>query len=198
MLNTIAGIQITRCLRTQSWYRLSFLLLCGFLLLNFNSNVEARNLGSGYVLGAGDEVQITVFGQSDLSVETRLSNVGVIRYPFLGDIKLVGKTVNDVEKVIDEGLRGDYLVNPSVSVTIVEYRPFFIDGAVNKPGGYPYQPGLTIDKAAALAGGYSKRAAKDNYVIRRNIYGTEVDLEVSDIETFVVPGDIVTVKESFF
>lgn len=198
MPNTKVDIQMTTYLQTKSWHKLGLLCLCSFLLANFNSNAQALNFESGYVLGAGDEIRITVFGQTDLSVETRLSNVGVIRYPFLGDIKLVGRTVNEVEKVIDKGLRGDYLVNPSVSVTVAEYRPFFIDGAVNKPGGYPYQPGLTIDKAAALAGGYSQRAAKDDYVIRRNIGGTEVALEVSDTETFVVPGDIVTVKESFF
>jgi protein involved in polysaccharide export with SLBB domain len=198
MLNKKLGMHIMRHLQIKSKYRLSLLLFCSVLLFNSISNVEAQNSQNEYVLGTGDQIQITVFGQLDLRVETRLSNVGVIRYPFLGDIGLLGKTVNEVENVIDEGLRGYYLVNPSVSVTIIEYRPFFIDGAVNKPGGYPYQPGLTIDKAAALAGGYTKRAAKDKYVIRRNINETEVDLELSDIETFVLPGDIVTVKESFF
>jgi len=72
---------------------------------------------SQYKLGSGDVVKITVFGQEDLSVQTRLSNIGAINYPFLGDINLVGLTVNQVESKIDTGLRGDYLVNPSVSVT---------------------------------------------------------------------------------
>jgi polysaccharide export outer membrane protein len=200
MLNTNVDVPIPEYLRMQLWYRLSGFLLCAILLFVFfaNSNVEAKYLESEYILGSGDEVQITVFGQGDLSVSTRLSNLGVIRYPFLGDIRLVGKTVNEVEQLIDQGLRGDYLVDPSVSVTIVEYRPFFIDGAVNKPGGYPYQPGLTIDKAAALAGGYTKRASRDKYIIRRNNNAAEVDLKLNDTDTFVLPGDIITVKESFF
>ena len=173
-------------------------LLSFCLVLAMTQTLFAQNSESEYLLGSGDRVQIMVFGQEDLTVETRLSNVGMIRYPFLGDISLVGKTVNQVEELIDSGLRGDYLVNPSVSVTVVEYRPFFIDGAVKKPGGYPYQPGLTIDKAAALAGGYTERAAKNKVEIRRNVQGEVVNLELSAIETVIMPGDIVTVLERFF
>jgi polysaccharide export outer membrane protein len=142
-------------------------------------------------------VQITVFGEEDLSVQTRLSNVGVINYPFLGDVNLVGLTVNQVENMIDTGLRGDYLINPSVSVTVLEYRPFFIDGAVKRPGGYPYQPGLSVNKAAALAGGYTERASRTDIIIVRKVSGIETTIEaiVSDI---ILPGDIVTVQERFF
>ena len=85
---------------------------------------------SQYQLGSGDRVKISVFGQDDLSMEVRLPDVGTINYPFLGEIKLVGLTADEVEKKIYDGLLGDYLVNPSVSVAIVEYRPFFIDGEV--------------------------------------------------------------------
>jgi polysaccharide export outer membrane protein len=157
----------------------------------------AQSSEGEYTLGSGDVIRITVFGQDDLSVETRLSNVGIIRYPFLGDIRLVGKSVNEVELLIDSGLRGDYLIDPSVSVTVIEYRPFFIDGEVNRPGGYPYQPGLTVEKAAALAGGYTERASKNLVSVRRNVSGREVTIEVQPSET-IMPGDIVTVKQRFF
>jgi polysaccharide export outer membrane protein len=150
-----------------------------------------------YRLGSGDVVKIVVFGQEDLLVETKLSNNGVINYPFLGDINLVGLTVDEVEGLIDTGLRGDYLVNPSVSVTVIEYRPFFIDGAVNKPGGYPYQPGLSVSKAAALAGGYTERANPAKVVIVRNISNEDVEIQATEID-IIFPGDIVTVKERFF
>jgi polysaccharide export outer membrane protein len=152
---------------------------------------------SQYTLGSGDVVKITVFGQDDLTVQTRLSNVGVINYPFLGDINLVGLTVNEVESKIDTGLRGDYLVNPSVSVTVLEYRPFFIDGAVRRAGGYPYQPGLSVNKAAAIAGGYTERALKEKIIIVRRIAGVETTIEASASDT-ILPGDIVTVQERFF
>ena len=150
-----------------------------------------------YTLGAGDLVEITVFGQDDLTVETRLSNTGTISYPFLGDIELVGLTLNQIEQVIDDGLRGDYLVNPSVSVSVIEYRPFFIDGEVKRPGGYPYQPGLTITKAAALAGGFTERAAKDKVIIVRTIAGQEQSFQAND-KDMIFPGDIVTIQQRFF
>lgn len=174
------------------------LVLSAMLAAGFVSNASAQLNETEYTLGSGDLIRITVFGQDDLTVETRLSNVGVIRYPFLGDITLVGNTVNQVEQLIDKGLRGDYLVNPSVSVTVLEYRPFFIDGEVKRPGGYPYQPGLSIDKAAALAGGYTERAAtKGEMVVRRTLQGNELSLTLA-ANDIVMPGDIITVQARFF
>jgi polysaccharide export outer membrane protein len=175
----------------------TLVLLLMLLPMLFISSVQAQSIESQYALGSGDVIKITVFGQNDLSLETRLSNVGVIRYPFLGDITLVGKTVAEIERLIDQGLRGDYLVDPSVSVTVVEYRPFFIDGEVAKPGGYPYQPGLTVAKAAAVAGGYTERASKSVVTILRSVTGTEVSIEAAPQE-IVMPGDIINVPQRFF
>lgn len=165
----------------------------------FLSNIgNAQTQVTDYTLGAGDVIRITVFGQNDLSFETRLSNIGTFKYPFLGDIMLVGKTVSEVEKTIDDGLRGDYLVNPSISVSVIEYRPFFIDGEVKRPGGYPYQPSLTVGKAAALAGGYTERAALNKPVtVRRNVTGSEASIELSNND-IVMPGDIITIPARFF
>jgi polysaccharide export outer membrane protein len=184
------NINCTSKMRTKIFTAIALVIL--------SLGAHSQILDTDYRLGSGDRVQIMVFGQEDLTVQTRLSNNGIIRYPFLGDIVLVGKSVNEVEQLIDEGLRGDYLIDPSVSVSVVEYRPFFIDGAVKKPGGYPYQPGLTIDKAAALAGGYTERASKGEVIIRRTIAGKDVELEYDANETIIMPGDIVSVQERFF
>jgi polysaccharide export outer membrane protein len=189
-------------LPTSGLVNLGFLKITRYVfamlvLLCVTQFAQAQNAVGQYTLGSGDVVKITVFGQDDLTVETRLSNIGIIRYPFLGDIRLVGKSVSEVEQLIDQGLRGDYLINPSVSVTVVEYRPFFINGEVTKPGGYPYQPGLTVEKAAALAGGYTERAAKNFVSIRRNVTGNDRVIEAAASE-IVMPGDIITVPQRFF
>ena len=177
---------------------IAYALLLLTILFPFTHISAAQLSETEYTLGSGDVVRINVFGQDDLTVETRLSNIGVIRYPFLGDITLIGKTVNQIETMIDKGLRGDYLVNPSVSVTVVEYRPFFIDGEVKRPGGYPYQPGLTVDKAAALAGGYTERAAtKGEMTVRRKINGSNNTIELK-ADDMIMPGDIITVQSRFF
>ena len=195
--------RLPKCKRTTSAKMLAtFIYLLSALLLTVNVSAQQpgetdSNQLEQYTLGSGDRVKITVFGQDDLMVETRLSNVGVINYPFLGDINLVGLTVNEVENLIDNGLRGDYLINPSVSVTVIEYRPFFIDGAVKRPGGYPYQPGLSINKAAALAGGFTERANRSSVTITRKLSGQETEIEAS-ITDIILPGDVVTVNERFF
>ena len=94
---------------------------------------------SSYRLGAGDVVTIRVFGEEDLSKEKiKLTDAGTVPYPVLGEIRVLGMTVGDLERMITDGLRGRYLVNPRVSVQIEEYRPYYINGMVDKPGGYPF------------------------------------------------------------
>ena len=169
------------------------LSLCCFGVLAQQGNLSM----SQYQLGSGDRISISVFGQDDLSMEVRLPDVGTINYPFLGEIKLVGLTADEVERLIYDGLLGDYLINPSVSVSIIEYRPFFIDGEVKRPGGYPYQPGLSVNKAAALAGGYTERAARDKITIVREKDGRTFEFTVT-VSDMIQPGDIITINQRFF
>ncbi|NQY35917.1 MAG: polysaccharide export protein [Alteromonadaceae bacterium] len=169
-----------------------FLLMV--LVVTFSSLAQSS---TDYQLGSGDKIKITVFGQQDLSIETLLNDNGKINYPFLGQIQATGKTLEEFQQQIYNGLKGDYLVNPNVSVSIVQYRPFFIDGEVEKPGGYPFQPGLTINKAAALAGGYTQRASLSKiFIIRSN--DVEQKSNKVDANARVQPGDIITVKQSYF
>jgi len=67
-----------------------------------------------YRLGVGDSLKILVYGEPDLSIEARIGEKGLISYPFLGTIKVLGMTSGELERFITEGLRGDYLVNPEV------------------------------------------------------------------------------------
>jgi len=153
---------------------------------------------STYRLAAGDVITIRVLGEDDLSKEKiRLTDAGSVSYPALGEVKVLGLTTGDLERIITSGLKGRYLVNPKVSVQIEEYRPFYINGMVDKPGGYPYQPGLTIRKAASLAGGFKERASISKIFIIRD--GDPLQRsQKAELSTYVLPGDIVTVEESFF
>jgi len=94
-------------------------------------------------------------------------------------------------------LKGDYLVDPSVNVSVVEYRPFYINGEVKTPGGYPYQPGLTLRKAVALAGGFKERASKTKISLlsERALDGKQRQVGIDEV---LNPGDIITVEQSFF
>lgn len=153
---------------------------------------------SSYQLAAGDVITIRVFGEDDLSREKiRISDAGTIPYPVLGEVKALGLAIGEIEKSITMGLTGRYLVNPRVSVTIEEYRPFYINGMVEKPGAYPFQPGLTVLKASSLAGGFKERASFSKITIIR-----EKDLQTrpqkAEINTPVNPGDTIFIEESFF
>ena len=97
-----------------------------------------------YRLGPGDEIKIQVYEESDLSMSLKLDQSGTFDYPYLGTLTAKGKTLNQLKQEITNGLLQDILVNPSVNVSIVTYRDFYIGGEVKSSGGYPYQPGLTV------------------------------------------------------
>jgi protein involved in polysaccharide export with SLBB domain len=159
---------------------------------------EIASLLSTYKLAAGDVITIRVFGEDDLSREkTRLTDAGTIPYPALGEVKALGITIGELERIITAGLKNGYLVNPRVSVQIDEYRPFYINGMVEKPGGYPFQPGLTILKASSLAGGFKERASFGKMTIIRES-NPKAGPQKADMTTPVYPGDTVFIDESFF
>ena len=152
---------------------------------------------SNYPLGVGDLISIQVFGEDDLSMEVRLNDAGTISYPFLGEIRARGLTISQLSDLITRQLADGYLVSPNVNVTVGEYRQFFIYGEVKSPGGYPYQPSLNLQKAVALAGGFSERASSSKFYVSRE--GKEDGRgQKAGLNTAINPGDIITIEESFF
>ena len=147
--------------------------------------------------GPGDQIVINVFGEDDLSMDFRLNDTGTLNYPFLGELEVAGLSVVELEQLITNGLKGPYLVNPDVTVSIAEYRPFYMYGEIEEPGGIPYQPGLTLEKAIALGGGFTERAAKGKITVIRSADAGRVSraIELSDP---VFAGDVITVHQSFF
>ena len=169
-------------------------LLC---LMTVGAKADALTSLDAYKLGPGDQILINVFGEDDLSMDFRLNDTGTLNYPFLGELTVEGLSVTELEHLITRGLKGPYLVNPDVTVSIKEYRPFYLHGEVKKPGGIPYQPGLTLEKAIALGGGFTERASKKKITV---ICAGDTDqiakpIKLSDL---VHAGDVITVPQSFF
>ncbi|MCK5432282.1 MAG: polysaccharide export protein [Gammaproteobacteria bacterium] len=150
-----------------------------------------------YLLGTGDMIRIQVYNEQDLYLETRVSDTGSISYPFLGELKVQGLSLASLEELIISGLKGDYLINPKVSIDMMEYRQFYINGEVASAGGFAYQPGLTVRKAISLAGGFSERASKDKIFVIHDDSRTGDPIKIT-LEAVVRPGDIITVEQSFF
>lgn len=168
----------------------SIFALLLFLLIGTNTPVMAE-----YLLDAGDLVKIVVYDEPDLSMEVRVDSQGVIGYPFIGSVSMRGKSVTEIKDQIVSGLKGDFLVNPEVTVTILDYRQFFVNGRVKKPGGFAYLPGITVQKAISLAGGFDSRANKDDIYLTR---GDAAEGKKTAPDMLIQPGDVVTVERSFF
>ena len=150
-----------------------------------------------YRLGAGDQIRIIVFGSEDLSGEFEVGGQGDIAYPLIGQVQAGGKTLREVEADITARLQPDYLKDPRVNVEVLNYRPFFILGEVRNPGSYPYQSGMRVVNAIALAGGFTYRASEGEVLITRASDPSKQKLK-ADQNATVLPGDIVEVPERFF
>jgi polysaccharide export outer membrane protein len=150
----------------------------------------------GYRLGTGDKVRVTVYGEPDLSGEFQVDGSGFVRLPLVGQVVASGHTLREFEGDVAARLSDGYLRAPRVSAEVVNYRPFFILGEVNKPGEYPYVNGMNVVTAVALAGGFTYRADEGDVYIRRN--GSAEEEYPADETTAVMPGDIIRVTERFF
>lgn len=162
-----------------------------FVMIGLSS---AQAADGGYRLGPGDELRVTVFNHPDLSGEFTVSGEGVIALPLVGDVEAGGLTPQEVEVQVKNALEPEFLKNASVNVEVLNYRPFYILGEVNKPGSYPYVSGMRVVNAVALAGGYSVRASHGKIFIER---GSQTKVP-ADPQTLVLPGDIVHVPQRFF
>ncbi|MGH6901718.1 MAG: polysaccharide biosynthesis/export family protein [Geminicoccaceae bacterium] len=152
---------------------------------------------SGYKLGPGDALRVTVFRHEDLSGEFSLDGEGYFALPLVGEILAGGRTARQVESEVEVALKsGGYLVDPQVSIEVLNYRPFYIIGEVNQPGSFEYVSGMTVINAVALAGGYTYRADQDDIIISRG--GSNGPRIEALADTEVLPGDIIEVTERFF
>jgi polysaccharide export outer membrane protein len=152
---------------------------------------------SGYKLGPGDALRVTVFRHEDLSGEFSLDGEGYFALPLVGEILAGGRTARQVESEVEVALKsGGYLVDPQVSIEVLNYRPFYIIGEVNNPGSFAYVSGMTVINAVALAGGYTYRADQDDIIISRG--GSNGPRIEALPDTEVLPGDIIEVTERFF
>jgi len=152
---------------------------------------------SDYRLGAGDKLSITVFNEKELSMEIRLGDAGGFLYPFLGEVIAKGKTLNELQGILTARLKEGYLVDPKIYVSILEYRPFFVNGEVMKPGAYSYQPGLTVRKAISIAGGLSPRASLSKIYVIHEDDPTNTPRLIT-FNSALRPGDTITIDQSFF
>jgi len=150
-----------------------------------------------YRLGPGDRLRVSVFNREELTGEFTVGTQGRISYPLVGEVPVAGRTVPEFTNQLTEQLRNGYVRDPIVSVEIAQYRPFYILGEVNRPGAYPYSPGMTVMGAVATAGGFTYRANSRRVFIQRPGETGEQSHPLTS-STLVQPGETIRIPERLF
>ncbi|HUB85171.1 MAG TPA: polysaccharide biosynthesis/export family protein [Rhizomicrobium sp.] len=150
-----------------------------------------------YRLGSGDQLRVIVYGEDDLGGTFNVDGNGFVSFPLIGPMKVAGLETHDVEQEMTARLGDGYLINPRVNVQVLQYRPFYVLGEVNKPGSYPYTSNMTVLNAITDAGGYTQKAVESSVYVRRNGETKEEELP-ADPSTKIYPGDVVRVDSSTF
>jgi protein involved in polysaccharide export with SLBB domain len=178
--------------------RPTILLFLQLFFFAANPLTAEETVPSGdYQLGPGDKLVISVFNQEDLTGEYAINGAGRISMPFIGNVDAKGLTITELTDLIVNKLKPDYLLNPRVSIEVLNFRPFYIIGEVNAPNSYPYVEGMTYLNAVAIAGGYTYRAKKGYAMVRRNEDQDGKEQKV-DMTSSVMPGDIIRIVERMF
>jgi protein involved in polysaccharide export with SLBB domain len=174
----------------------STIVLAMWLLLLAVASASAQEAGTDYALAAGDRIKVTVYGHDDLSGEFQVDENGDVVLPLIRNVPALKRTARELEQAITASLEPRYLRNPRVSVEVLTLRPFYILGEVTSPGSYEYTAGMTVIKAAALAGGFTYRANTKKVKVTRE--GSSEPIERAPLQSEVGPGDVIEVPERFF
>lgn len=116
-----------------------------------------------YRLGSGDVIRISVYQNPDLTLETRVTEAGVVSLPLLGSVRIGGKSVTEAEKFIADGLRtGNFVKQPQVTIVVLQVRgnQASVLGQVNRPGRFPIEVAdMRLTDLLAMAGGVASNGA---------------------------------------
>ncbi|MBX6374791.1 MAG: polysaccharide export protein [Acetobacteraceae bacterium] len=157
------------------------------------------NRADVYRLGPNDEVRVTVFNDPRLTGEFRVTDTGAIALPLVGTVPALGRSTREVERAIEREMQRKGLFrDPSVAVEVRSYRPVYVLGMVERGGRYPYEPGMTVLSAVAVAGGFNYRAIQDYVSVTRIGPDGRAREFRAPRDAVLQPGDVVTVFERRF
>jgi polysaccharide export outer membrane protein len=151
-----------------------------------------------YLLSPGDKLKVTVFNEPDLTGEFQINHAGDVAFPLIGSIPAAGLSVAEFQNQLLRRLRNGYVRNARVSIEIASYRPFNVFGEVRNAGQYPFRPGLTVQDAIAMAGGFTYRANSRTAYVRRASANAETTVQLDGPRVSIFPGDDVRVPERYF
>lgn len=147
------------------------------------ASIQVRD--DDYRIGPADELSVEFFLAEDLTTEEAVNDRGYIRMPLIGNVKVAGLTAYEVEDLLIELYKAEYLNDPQIYVNVTNYasQRVTVIGSVEKPGVYPLTGPTTLMKALAMAGGTSRLAnEKDIVVFRAQDNGDVVGYRVNYLE----------------
>jgi protein involved in polysaccharide export with SLBB domain len=190
-------------------------VICAFSVIGadlaYAQSVQVNGSQPSHVLIPGEFVQIKVFQEPDLDTAVRIPGDGIVNFPLIGEVSLAGQSVQQATRVIHDRLQARFLVNPQVSIAVLEPAKQLITvlGQVQRPGTYrlPEQQGLDLLQVIGLAGGYTRLADPGRIVVKRRSAGSEKIIRLDGKrlargesgEPFSIrTGDVITVGERLF
>lgn len=162
---------------------------------------------NSYLIGPNNLLHIKILNEGGMQQAFRVDDMGYITHPLAGRIKLAGKTVAEAEESLVSVLSGDYIINPYVTIFVLEHSRFSVLGEVRKPGNYEITGRLSVVEAVSIAGGFTPVANERKVKILRRTEEGEKTLivNVRDImdgriaqDVYVEAGDVIDVQKSFF
>jgi polysaccharide export outer membrane protein len=180
-------------------------LTCSFMIVgaglaqtaDSSAAPAASNRLDDYRLGAADKIRVLVYNEPNLSGEFIVNSGGALSLPLIGDVVAAGRTTGEIRQEIETRLAAGYLRAPQVSIDVLEFRPYFILGEVNKPGDYPYTADLTVSKAVATANGFTYRADQ-KHVWLKHAGQTKEEKYTITSDLPLQPGDTIRIGERYF
>ena len=151
------------------------------------------------VIKVGDELGVIVFQEKDLSGSFMVAADGAITMPLINTVQVQGQTPEQASQSITAALKaGQYLINPKVTVTLMESRIIMVTGEVNEPGEYSFRDGMTVLDIVSKAKGFTYRADQQDFDIIRKLPNQTEKVMEGTLSTRLNASDIIRVRERFF
>ena len=140
---------------------------------------------SQFRIGSGDEIAITVWRQTDMTMIAKVTPAGTIAYSPVGEVQVSGLTPEELREKLAVLLK-EYLVNPrvAVNVTSVISQKVLVLGEVRSPGVFPMDGPMTALEAVARAGGFTVDAETGTILLIRGDF-RKPTLMTLDLKSFV-------------
>jgi polysaccharide export outer membrane protein len=150
-----------------------------------------------YRLGAGDRLRIATYGEDRLTGDFTVNASGAVSFPLLGPVPAAGRTLQEFNADLRGLLASRFMRDPQVTVDMINFRPVYVLGEVQRPGEFPFTERLSVFALVAKAGGFTYRASQGYVYVRGENDAQERAVRLSSV-TAVQPGDTIRIPERTF